>query len=355
MALEVEKVTRPEITTPEELPDDTSSEMSLRPSCLDEFTGQDDVKESLKISIEAALKRQEPLDHILFFGPPGLGKTTLAMLVAREMGVNIRTTSGPVLEKSGDLVGLLTTLQRGDILFIDEIHRLRPVLEEFLYPAMEDYRVDVRIADGPNAQSIPMGVEPFTLIGASTRFGMLTPPMRARFGVIERLGYYPTEDLQKIVARSAKVLGVPVEQDGAFEIAKRSRGTPRVANRLLRRIRDYAEVRADGIITQPVAESALSRLNVDEYGLDDMDTQILKIIIEKFDGGPVGLNTIAVAIGEDPGTLEEVYEPYLIQQGYLHRTPRGRAATPAAYRHFGYAPRINGGAQESFFENGQGS
>ncbi|MDH3570113.1 MAG: Holliday junction branch migration DNA helicase RuvB, partial [Gemmatimonadota bacterium] len=317
-------VNRPQITTPEILPEEASAEQSLRPSDLSEFVGQATVKENLQIAIDAARQRGEPLDHTLFFGPPGLGKTTLAILLAREMGVNIRTTSGPVLEKTGDLVGMLTTLRRGDILFIDEIHRLRPALEEFLYPAMEDCRVDIRIADGPNAQTIPMSIEPFTLVGASTRYGMLTPPMRARFGMVERLGYYPTEDLEQIVSRSAAILEVAVDAEGATEIARRSRGTPRVANRLLRRVRDYAQVRADGTITRDVAVAALSRLNVDEYGLDDMDARILQIIIEKFDGGPVGLNTIAVAVGEDPGTVEEVYEPFLIQQGFLQRTPRGR-------------------------------
>ncbi|UCF41961.1 MAG: Holliday junction branch migration DNA helicase RuvB [Gemmatimonadota bacterium] len=342
-------MSRTEITTPEALPDETSAEATLRPSRLDEFVGQANVKENLQIAIDAARQRGEPLDHILFFGPPGLGKTTLAMLIAREMGVNIRTSSGPVLERPGDLVGLLTTLRRGDVLFIDEIHRMRPALEEFLYPAMEDFRVDVRIADGPNAQTIPMEVEPFTLIGASTRYGMLTPPMRARFGLVERLGYYPADDLRQIVLRSAGILDVVIEPEGAVEIARRSRGTPRVANRLLRRVRDYAQVRADGVISPAVAEAGLARLNVDEYGLDDMDARILAIIIEKFDGGPVGLNTIAVAVGEDPGTLEEVYEPFLIQQGFLHRTPRGRMATPTAYRHFGFTPPSHTGDQPSIF------
>lgn len=348
-------MTRTEVTTPEALPEEKAAEASLRPDRLSEFVGQAAVKENLAIAIEAAQQRGEPLDHTLFFGPPGLGKTTLALLIAKEMGVNVRTTSGPVLEKAGDLVGLLTTLQRGDVLFIDEIHRLRPVLEEFLYPAMEDFRVDVRIADGPNAQTIPMAIEPFTLVGASTRYGMLTPPMRARFGMVERLGYYPAEDLEQIVVRSARVLKVPIDGDGADEIAKRSRGTPRVANRLLRRVRDFAQVRADGAITREVANAALSRLNVDEYGLDDMDGRILRTIIEKYDGGPTGLGTLAVAVGEDAETLEAVYEPFLIQQGFLERTPRGRMATPAAYRHFGYKmPTSRSDRQASFFHNESG-
>jgi len=329
---------RLEVTTPDALPEETGAEAALRPSRLDEFVGQESVKASLQIAMDAARGRGEALDHTLFFGPPGLGKTTLAMLMAREMGVQLRTSSGPVLEKAGDLVGLLTTLGPGDILFIDEIHRMRPALEEFLYSAMEDFRVDVRIADGPNAQTIPMTLEKFTLVGATTRFGLLTPPMRARFGMVERLNFYPAEDLERIVTRSAALLQVPMDAEGGLEIAKRSRGTPRVANRLLRRVRDYAQVRAEGKITGPVAREALLRLNVDEFGLDDMDARILTTLIEKFSGGPVGLNTLAVAVGEDSGTLEEVYEPYLIQQGFLERTPRGRCATANAYRRFGITP-----------------
>ena len=327
-----------QVTTPESLPEESGADAALRPSRLDEFVGQAQVKSSLQIAIDAAKGRRETLDHTLFFGPPGLGKTTLAMLMAREMGVQLRTTSGPVLEKPGDLVGLLTSLGPGDMLFIDEIHRMKPALEEFLYPAMEDFRVDVRIAEGPNAQTIPMALERFTLIGATTRFGLLTPPMRARFGLVERLGFYPPEELQQIVARSASILQVPIDEAGASEIARRSRGTPRVANRLLRRVRDYAQVKADGRITAPVAAAALGRLNVDEFGLDDMDVRILTTIIEKFGGGPVGLGTVAVAVGEDAGTLQDVYEPFLIQQGYLDRTPRGRCATALAYRRFGLTP-----------------
>ncbi|HJU67527.1 MAG TPA: Holliday junction branch migration DNA helicase RuvB [Gemmatimonadaceae bacterium] len=331
-------MSRAEITTPEVLAEESVVELSLRPQRLAEFIGQQKVKESLRIYIDAAIARREPLDHALFYGPPGLGKTTLAELIAREMGVNIRTTSGPALEKPGDLVGTLTNLREGDILFIDEIHRLRPIIEEFLYPAMEDYKIDIRLSEGPKAQTITMPIERFTLIGATTRFGMLTPPMRARFGIIERLNYYPAEDLEHIVRRSAEVMRVDVEAQGATEIARRSRGTPRVANRLLRRVRDFAQVKADGRITREVASNALVMLDVDEFGLDDMDARVLKTIIEKFDGGPVGISTIGAAVGEDASTIEEVYEPFLVQNGFLQRTPRGRVATPQAYRHFGYTP-----------------
>ena len=331
-------MSRAEITTPEVIAEESVVELSLRPQRLAEFIGQQKVKDALRIYIDAAIARREPLDHALFYGPPGLGKTTLAELIAREMGVKIRTTSGPALEKPGDLVGTLTNLREGDILFIDEIHRLRPIIEEFLYPAMEDYKIDIRLSEGPKAQTITMGIERFTLIGATTRFGMLTPPMRARFGIIERLNYYPADDLEHIVRRSAEVMHVDVEAQGATEIARRSRGTPRVANRLLRRVRDFAQVKADGRITREVAASALVMLDVDEFGLDDMDARVLKTIIEKFDGGPVGISTIGAAVGEDASTIEEVYEPFLVQNGFLQRTPRGRVATPQAYRHFGYTP-----------------
>ncbi|HKO14998.1 MAG TPA: Holliday junction branch migration DNA helicase RuvB [Gemmatimonadaceae bacterium] len=342
-------MSRAEITTPEALSDESVVELSLRPQRLAEFIGQEKVKQSLRIWIDAALARREPLDHAVFYGPPGLGKTTLAELIARELGVNIRTTSGPALEKPGDLVGTLTNLREGDILFIDEIHRLRPIIEEFLYPAMEDYRIDIRLSEGPKAQTITMPIERFTLIGATTRFGMLTPPMRARFGIVERLNYYPVEDLEQIVDRSALVLNVDVEEGGAHEIARRSRGTPRVANRLLRRVRDYAQVKASGVITRDVANDLLRMIDVDEFGLDDMDARILKTIIEKFDGGPVGLNNIGASIGEDVSTIEEVYEPFLVQNGFLQRTPRGRIATPLAYRHFGYTPPAATGSQGTLF------
>jgi len=342
-------MSRAEITTPEVLSDESVVELSLRPQRLVEFIGQNKVKDNLRLAIDAALARSEPLDHAIFYGPPGLGKTTLAELIARELRVNIRTTSGPALEKPGDLVGTLTNLRAGDILFIDEIHRLRPVIEEFLYPAMEDYRIDIRLSEGPKAQTITMPIERFTLIGATTRFGMLTAPMRARFGIEQRLNYYAPEDLELIVRRTADVLKVEIEPAGAREIARRSRGTPRVANRLLRRVRDYAQVRANGVITEDVARAALAMLDVDQFGLDDMDARILKAIIEKFEGGPVGVSTISAAIGEDASTLEEVYEPFLVQQGFLQRTPRGRVATPMAYRHFGYTPPPVASEQPALF------
>src|SRR4051794_7023267 len=292
-------MSRAEITTPESLSDESVVELSLRPQRLAEFIGQQKVKDSLRIYIDAAQGRREPLDHTLFFGPPGLGKTTLAELIARELGVNIRTSSGPALEKPGDLVSTLTNMRTGDILFIDEIHRLKPIIEEFLYPAMEDYRIDIRLSDGPKAQTITMPIEPFTLIGATTRLGMLTAPMRARFGIEQRLNFYPAEDLELIVRRTAEVLKVGIDTEGGTEIARRARGTPRVANRLLRRVRDYAQVKSGGFISKQVAQDALQLLDVDDFGLDDMDARIMRTIIEKFDGGPVGVNTIAAAIGED--------------------------------------------------------
>ena len=342
-------MSRAEITTPEVLSDESVVELSLRPQRLAEFIGQQKVKDSLRIYIDAALARHEPLDHTLFFGPPGLGKTTLAELIARELGVNIRTTSGPALEKPGDLVGTLTNLREGDILFIDEIHRLRPIIEEFLYPAMEDYKIDIRLSEGPKAQTITMPIERFTLIGATTRFGMLTAPMRARFGIVERLNYYPNEDLEQIIVRSSDVIKVTIEEGGATELARRARGTPRVANRLLRRVRDYAQVKGDGRITKEIAHKALQMLDVDEFGLDDMDARVLRTIIEKFEGGPVGINTIAAAVGEEGDTIEEVYEPFLVQNGFLSRTPRGRVATALAYRHFGYTPPSQISQQPTLF------
>jgi len=329
---------RTEITTPEALEDEEPLESSLRPQRLAEFIGQEKVREALSIAIQAAKQRRESLDHLLFHGPPGLGKTTLASLMARELGVNIKTTSGPVLEKPADLVGILTNHREGDILFIDEIHRLRPIIEEFLYPAMEDWQVDIRLSDGPRAQTMTMKIEPFTLVGATTRFGLLTAPMRARFGIVQRLNFYPPSELKTIVTRSAEILGVELTNEGAQEMATRSRGTPRVANRLLRRVRDYAQVRAEGRIDREVAQAALELLDVDEYGLDEMDARILLTLIEKFDGGPVGLASLAVSLGEDTATLEEVYEPFLIQEGFLMRTARGRVATGRAYERFGFRP-----------------
>jgi Holliday junction DNA helicase RuvB len=331
-------MSRAEITTPEVMGDESVVELSLRPQRLAEFIGQPKTKDALDIAIQAAMGRREPLDHTLFHGPPGLGKTTLAELMARELGVNIRTTSGPALEKPGDLVGTLTNLRAGDILFIDEIHRLRPIIEEFLYPAMEDYKIDIRLSDGPNAQTVTMAIEKFTLVGATTRYGLLTSPLRARFGLTMRLDFYPAEEIETIVRRTAEVLAVELHDDGAKEIARRSRGTPRIANRLLRRVRDYAQVRAGGVITLEVAREALKLLDVDDFGLDDMDARILRTIIEKFEGGPVGVATVAAAIGEDASTIEEVYEPFLVMNGLLQRTARGRVASAQAYRHLGYTP-----------------
>jgi len=319
-------------------PESLEFEKKLRPVTFDDFTGQDQIIENLKIFVEAANRRGEALDHTLFHGPPGLGKTTLAHILAHELGVNIKTTSGPVLDKPGDLAGLLTSLEPRDILFIDEIHRLSPIVEEYLYSAMEDYKIDILIETGPNARSVQINLEPFTLIGATTRAGLLTAPMRARFGINARLNYYDKELLAQIIKRSASILQVPIKDDAAMEIARRSRGTPRIANALLRRVRDFAEIKGNGIIDLAIAKYALKALNVDEYGLDEMDNKILLTIIDKFGGGPVGLNTLATAVGENAETIEEVYEPFLIQEGFIKRTPRGRQVTQRAYEHLGRSP-----------------
>ena len=322
---------------------------SIRPINFDEYIGQTEVKENVKVFVKAALLRDKTLDHVLLYGPPGLGKTTLAHIIANELGVDIKTANGPTIEKTGDLAAILSSLEPRDVLFIDEIHRLSPVVEEILYPALEDFQIDIMIGEGPAARSIKLDLKPFTLIGATTRAGMLTNPLRARFGIVAQLQFYSNEDLAKIVKRSAKLLNVQIDEEGAFEVARRSRGTPRIANRLLRRVRDYAQVKYDGVVTREVADKALQMLDVDPLGFDLIDRKFLLAIIEKFNGGPVGIDNLAAAVGEDRETLEDVVEPYLIQQGHLQRTPRGRVATLLAYQHFGYEAPGAAGQTSSLF------
>jgi len=334
---------------PEPQLEEIPAEVSLRPRTLDEYIGQEDIKRNLRIFIAAAKGRSDALDHVLFHGSPGLGKTSLAHIISQELNVSIKSTSGPVIERPGDLAAILTSLQPRDVLFIDEIHRLNHVVEEILYPAMEDYELDIIIGQGPSAKTMKIPLPPFTLVGATTRTGLLTPPLRERFGVILRVDFYKPEELQEIVERSARILGISIKNDGAFEIARRSRGTPRVANRILRRVRDFAQVEADGVISRTVARDALLMLDVDERGLDRMDRHIMLTIIEKFDGGPIGLDTLATAVSEEKDTLEDVYEPFLIQIGYLKRTSRGRVATKRAYHHFGIELNEKGHMQKKLF------
>jgi Holliday junction DNA helicase RuvB len=334
-----------EVLSPEPLPTERGVEKRLRPQSFDEFVGQDRIMKNLRVFVRAARERGEPLDHVLCYGPPGLGKTALAHVISNEMGGALRSTSGPVIERAGDLAAILTNLEEGEVLFIDEIHRLPPAVEEILYPAMEDFKLDLVIGQGPSARALKIDLPPFTLVGATTRAGLLTSPLRDRFGVLAHLTYYPPEDLVRILERSARILDVPVEASGAVEIARRSRGTPRIANRLLRRVRDFAEVEGDGTIHDAIARHALEQLEVDEAGFDRMDRELLLTLIEKYRGGPVGLETLAAAVGEDKGTIEDIFEPFLIQEGFLQRTPRGRVATERAYKHFGVLPGSAGGGE----------